>query len=233
MNSAEVVAKLKAQANPENVRGMAKYGINTDGALGLPMSFLRELGREIGVDHELALSLWDSGIHEAKILACLVDDPSMVSRDQMEKWVSGFNSWDVCDQCCVNLFSKTVYAYLKAAEWAGRKEEFVKRAGFALMAVLAVHDKEAPDMSFRNFLPIIARESLDDRRYVRKAVSWALRSIGKRNEYLRKEALATAKEIFRFDSASARCIASEALRELERVSFSGGRRRSSRRKSAA
>lgn len=230
MQAAEILTKLKAQGNAENVKGMAKFGINSTGTLGVSMPFIRSLGKEVGVNHDLALALWDSKIHEARILAGLVDDPSLVSRDQMEKWAKEFDSWDVCDQCCINLFDKTNYAYLKAVEWAGRKEEFVKRAGFALMAVLAVHDKEAPDASFRNFLPIIARESLDCRNYVKKAVSWALRSIGKRNDYLGKEALATAKEISCFDSASARWIASDALRELEKASFSEGKKAAVKKK---
>jgi 3-methyladenine DNA glycosylase AlkD len=224
MQAPEVINKLKAQANPANVAGMAKFGISAKNTLGVSMPFLRNTAKEIGTDHELAQSLWDSGIHEARILASLVDDPALVSESQMEKWVHDFDSWAVCDQCCSNLFDKTNLAYVKAIEWSNKKEEYVKRAGFVLMATSAVHNKDTENEVFTNFLPIIARESLDDRNYVKKAINWALRQIGKRNKELNAAAKETAKEISAFDSVSAKWIASDALRELRSVSFSSGKR---------
>jgi len=175
---------------------------------------LRRMAREIGRDHGLALKLWRSGIPDARILAALVDEPSRVTERQMERWVRDFDSWDVCDQVCSNLFDRTTFARSKALEWSGREEEFVKRAGFVLMAAMAVHDKKAADSVFRRFLPIIKHESTDDRNYVRKAVNWALRQIGKRNGPLHGEAVKVAREIKEIDSKAARWIASDALREL-------------------
>ena len=165
-------------------------------------------------NHNLAQELWASGIHEARILACMIDDPEMVNEEQIERWVKDFDSWDVCDQCCSNLFDKTEFAYQKAVEWSKRNEEFVKRAGFVLMACLAVHDKKAKDKEFLRFLPIIKRESADNRNFVKKAVNWALRQIGKRNLNLNREAIEAAAEIQKMDSRSAKWIASDAIREL-------------------
>jgi 3-methyladenine DNA glycosylase AlkD len=153
-------------------------------------------------------------VHEARSLAALIDDPRQVTEEQMERWVADFDSWDVCDGCCGDLFDKTPFAHRKAVEWAGRDEEFVKRAGFALMAWLAVHDKKAPDEAFLAFLPVIARESGDGRNFVKKAVNWALRGIGKRNAALNAMAIQTAQEIQSMGSRPGRWIASDALREL-------------------
>ena len=209
-----VLDRLKAQANPDNVAGMARFGISPSNPLGVSMPMLRGMGKEIGRDHTLAAALWASGIHEARILATIVDDPRQVSESQLDDWVHDFDSWDVCDQCCINLFRKTPQAHAKAIEWSSRDEEFVKRAGFVLMATLAVHDKKAPDAEFTIFLPLIARESTDERNFVKKAVNWALRQIGKRNPRLRKAAIQTAREIQSLDTKSARRIAADALREL-------------------
>ncbi|MFH1404215.1 MAG: DNA alkylation repair protein [Candidatus Altiarchaeota archaeon] len=214
MKPDEVLRKLRSHANPVNVEGMARFGINPENTLGVPIPALRRMAKEIGKDHGLAQSIWTSGIHEARILAGMIEDPGKVTERQMESWVSDFDSWDVCDQCCMNLFDKTVYAHGKAAEWSARREEFVKRAGFALMASLAVHDKKASDKDFEKFLPIIKRESGDERNFVKKAVNWALRQIGKRNASLNRKAVKTAGEIGGMDSKSARWIASDALREL-------------------
>jgi len=175
---------------------------------------LRKMAREIGKDHALAQELWASGIHEARLLASFVDKPEMVTEAQLESWVKEIDSWDICDQCCSNLFDKTGFAYRKAVEWSEREEEFVKRAGFTLMAALAVHDKKATDEEFLKFLIIIKREAIDNRNYVKKAVNWSLRQIGKRNPYLNKMAIQNAKEIQIIDSKSARWIASDAIREL-------------------
>jgi len=205
---------LRAHANPVNVAGMARYGINTAGTLGVPIPVLRRLAREAGRDHDLAQALWDSRIHEARILATLVDDPARVTARQMDRWARDFDSWDVCDQACQNLFRYTPMAFAKAAQWARAKREFVRRAGFSLMAGLASKAKDAPDEQFAALLPLIAAAAGDDRNMVRKAANWALRGIGKRNRQLHKLALAAATEIGRQDSRSARWIAADALREL-------------------
>jgi len=193
---------------------MARYGINPENAYGVPIPTLRKMAKEIETNHLLAQKLWYSGVKDARILATMIDNPKEVTPEQMEGWARDLNSWDVCDQCCNNLFDKTHFAYQKAVEWSARSEEFVKRAGFTLMACLAVHDKKAQDKELLRFLPIIKREAGDDRNFVKKAVNWALRQIGKRNLNLNKKAVETAKEIQQMGSRSARWIASNALREL-------------------
>lgn len=210
----EVLERLRSMSNPANVAGMRRFGINPENTLGISMPALRSMAKEIGKDHTLAQELWASSIHEARILAALVDDPKLVTEAQMERWAADFDSWDVCDQVCGNLFDRTPYAYLKALEWSSREEEFAKRAGFALMAWLSVHDKKARDEQFQIFFPAIIRESMDGRNYVRKAVNWALRNIGKRNRSLNQRAIETAQEIARIDSKTAHWIASDALKEL-------------------
>jgi 3-methyladenine DNA glycosylase AlkD len=210
-----VIKRMKAMKNPANVKGMARFGISSKNTLGIPMPVIRQVAKEIRKDHPLALRLWNSGIHEARILAALIADPKLVTPGMMNSWVKDFDSWDVCDQCCFNLFDKTPYAYSKAKQWSVRKEEFVKRAAFALMAGLAVHDKKAADSEFHKLLSIIQRSADDPRNFVKKAVNWALRQIGKRNAFLNREALRTAKEIRKQDSPSARWIAADAIRELE------------------
>jgi 3-methyladenine DNA glycosylase AlkD len=179
------------------------------------MPELRALGKTIGKDHALALRLWDSGIADARILASLVDRPEQVTGAQMEAWAAEFDSWDVCDQVCLNLLDKTSLAPRKISLWARRPEEFVKRAAFALIACLAWHDQKAPDSLFLAFLPVIREAATDERNLVKKAVSWALRHIGKRNLRLNRAALGTAREIQKLDSKSARWIAAQARRELE------------------
>jgi len=213
-NFKEILIKLKFLSNPEAVAGMARFGINTKKAYGVSIPDLRKMAKETGKNHLLAQKLWNSGIHEARILAGMIDLPERVTEKQMEHWVKDFDSWDVCDQVCSNLFDKTKFAYRKAIEWSKINEEFIKRAGFVLMAVLAVHDKKARDTEFTKFLPIIKRESSDDRNFVKKAVDWALRQIGKRNSNLNRMAIQTAKEIQRLDSKAATWVASDALREL-------------------
>ena len=213
-NCIEIIKKLKSLANLKNVEGMARFGINTKNTLGIPIPELRKLSKQIGKNHELALEIYNSGIHEARILACYIDNPKLVTEEQLEKWVKKLDSWDDCDQCCGNLFDKTEYAYKKAKEWTNRKEEFVKRAGFATMAQLAAHDKKASNKKIMEFFPYILKESGDERNFVKKAVNWALRQIGKRNKNLNREAIKLAKEIFKINSKSARWITSNALREL-------------------
>jgi 3-methyladenine DNA glycosylase AlkD len=214
MTHTEVLRKLKSLSDPGGVEGMARYGIRPRKAYGVRIPVLRNLAREIGVDHQLARRLFSSGVHEARILASMIDDPERVTEAQMERWVRAFDSWDVCDQCCLNLFRRTRLAYTKAVEWGAREEEFVKRAAFALMATLAVHDKDAPDGAFMRFLSVIRGQATDERDYVRKAVNWALRQIGKRDLALNHAAIRTAEEIGRIDSKAARWIASDALKEL-------------------
>ncbi len=214
MQYSEIIQEIKSMANPENVAGMARFGINVANAYGISVYTLRKMAKEIGKDHELALELWESGIHEARLLACLIDRPDMVTGEQMENWVKDFDSWDVCDVCCGHLFDRASAAYQKAREWSEREEEFVKRAGFALMAALSVHDKKASDEAMSEFLPIIKREAIDERNFVKKAVNWALRQIGKRNLKLNEMAIKTAGEIKQIDSKSARWIAGDAIREL-------------------
>lgn len=211
-----VIKKLKSLSNPKNVEGMVRFGISSRNTLGVPIPVLRKIAGETGKDHAVAQILWSSGIHEARILAGMVDDPALVTPEQMDLWAEGFDSWDTCDQVCSNLFSYTAVAHKKTFEWSRRKEEYVKRAGFALMACLAVHDKKAKDAVFTRYFPVIKRECRDERNYVKKAVNWALRQIGKRNARLKKGALRAAKEIYKIDSKAAHWIAADAIRELEK-----------------
>jgi 3-methyladenine DNA glycosylase AlkD len=217
LGSQEILRRLKLMADPRAVAGMARYGINPRNTLGVSVRELRRLAREIGRDHHLASQLWASGVHEARILASLVDEPASVTEAQMERWVEDFDSWDVCDQCCGNLFDKSPLAYRKAAEWSRRDGEFVRRAGFVMVARLAVHDKATGDRQFLRFLPVIRQASTDDRNFVKKAVNWALRQVGKRSPGLRQEALKTARTIQCRDSRAARWIAADAIRELTRI----------------
>jgi 3-methyladenine DNA glycosylase AlkD len=214
MTSEQIIKKLKAKANPKNVAGMRRFGIKGEKMLGVAIPVLRKMAKETGKSHELALAIWQTGIHEARILAGMIEEVEKVSEKQMERWARDFDSWDVCDQVCLNLFDKTAVAYKKALEWSRRKEEFVKRAGFALMAALAVHDKMAKDSKFAKFFPAIKKEARDERVYVKKAVNWALRQIGKRNKALNKKAIVVAQEISKINSKTAKWIATDALREL-------------------
>jgi 3-methyladenine DNA glycosylase AlkD len=200
--------------NPKNIEGMARFGINPKNTLGISVVDIRAMAKQIGKDHLLAQQLWSSGIHEARILATIVDDPKLVGEEQMENWVKEIDSWDICAQCCGNLFDKTKFAYQKAAEWSKNNKEFVRRAGFSLMAYLAVHDKKSSDEEFVKFLSAIQAAATDDRNLVKKAVNWSLRQIGKRNIQLNRLAIETAKEIQKIDSKSAKWVASDALREL-------------------
>ena len=210
-----ILELIKENGNPVNVEGMQKFGIRFEKAYGCNIPFLRKLAKQFKKDHDLAKRLWATGIHEARILAFLIDDPKEVTEVQMERWVRTLSSWDICDGLCSNLFRKTEWAYTKAKEWSGRNEEFVKRAGFVMMAVLAVHDKKAEDKVFVEFLDIIERESRDERNFVKKAVNWALRQIGKRNALLHKKAIKYAERIETLHSRSAKWIAKDALREFK------------------
>lgn len=213
--AAALLKELRKRADPANVAGMARFGINPRRTLGVSVAQLRHLARGTGRDHELARRLWASGIHEARILASMIDDPAAVTEAQMERWIRAVDSWDVCDQVCGNLFRYTPYAWRKAVEWSARPDEYVRRAGFVLMATLAVADKAAPDARFARFLPLIVRRSADDRNFVKKAVNWALRQIGKRSPGLRRAAIRTARGLLRSEAPGARWIARDALRELK------------------
>lgn len=211
----EIINKLKAKARPEQLRGMARYAIVGEGRLGVSVPEMRKLAKEIGKDHQLALDLWRSGIPEARIVAGMIGDPDKLTEQQMEDWVEDFNSWDICDQVCMNLFEKSSLAMKKIHDWSKREEEFVKRAAYALIACLAWHDKKAKDEVFIKLFPLIKYGATDERNFVKKAVNWALRNIGKRNPNLNKIAVKVAKEIHQMDSKAARWIASDAIRELE------------------
>ena len=225
--AADLLSELHALGSEASRAGMARYGINVEHASGVPVRTLRTLARRIGTDHELALALWATGHHEARLLACFVDDPNAVTEAQAEDWAQAFDSWDLCDQATTSLFDRTPLAWPKAVEWARREEAWVKRAGFALMAGLAVHDKTAADGAFMKLLPLIEQAATDDRSFVRKAVNWALRNIGKRNGALNAAALACARRILAAANTragstrggdpgarSARWVATDAIREL-------------------
>ncbi len=214
LTTQQVLQRLRSLANPANVEGMARFGISSKDTLGVSVNALRSLAKETGKSHTLALQLWDSGIHEARLLATIIDEPRQVTEAQMEQWAAQFDSWDICDGACYGLFDKTPYAWKKAGEWSLRQEEFVRRGGFALMAGLSIHNKKAPDQQFLDLLPLFRSAATDERNFVRKAVNWGLRQIGKRNTALNAAAIAVARDIQTLDSRSARWIAADALREL-------------------
>ena len=219
-----ILVELRARANADNVAGMARFGISSAGTLGVSMPDVRllardakrELGRDPEARHALAALLWESGVHEARIAAALIDDAKLVDEAQMESWAAELDSWDVCDQLCINLFRKAALGWDKAVEWPGRAEEFVKRAGFVLGATLAVHDKAADDASFLPLLALAERECTDERNFVKKAVNWQIRQIGKRSATLNAEAIESCERILaaHADSSAARWVARGALREL-------------------
>ncbi|MBI5529724.1 MAG: DNA alkylation repair protein [Deltaproteobacteria bacterium] len=224
---ATILAELRALGSERGRAGMARYGINVHNAFGVSVYELRKLARRLGTDHNLALALWATGNHEARLLACFIDDPAAVTEEQTETWARDFDSWDICDQATTSLFDLTKHAWAKANGWAQRDEEWVKRGGFALMAGLAVHDKSAADRAFTKMLPLIERAATDDRNFVKKAVNWALRNIGKRNRALNAAAIACVERIRAAANKragadrgggpgirSARWVATDALREL-------------------
>lgn len=211
----DVLGRLQSKANPDQLEGMTKYGMVVESRLGVPVPDMRKIAKELGQDHELALELWQTGIAEARIVAAVVGNPKRLTEEQMDDWVKDINSWDVCDQVCMNLFEKTPLAWKKIIDWSSREEEFVKRTAFSLIACLAWHDKKTEDEKFIELLPVITQGATDGRNFVKKAVNWALRNIGKRNQNLNKAVIDDAKEIQRLDSKAARWIATDAIRELE------------------
>jgi 3-methyladenine DNA glycosylase AlkD len=223
MESAKVVlSRLREIGSSENRAGMARFGININSAIGVSVTTLRAVAREVlrpikhdaAARHVLAAGLWESGIHEARILAALVDEPTLVTREQMEQWVAAFDSWDLCDQVCANLFDRTELGWDAVVAWAARDEEYVKRAAFALLAALAWHRTDVPDSRLEAYLPLIEREAFDERNFVKKAVNWALRQIGKRSPELNVAAVAVAERLRHSESRAARWIGSDAYREL-------------------
>jgi len=211
----EIIEKLESKARPDQLAGMARFGMAIEKRLGISIPELRKMAKEIGKNHDLALELWKTGIAEARILAGMIGDPQKLTEEQMEDWVKDINSWDVCDQVCMNLFDKSPLAWEKIYDWSEREEEFVKRTAFSLIACVAWHDKKAEDQKFIELLPLIKREAIDERNFVKKAVNWALRHIGKRNKVLNKATIDTAGEIRQLDSKAARWIANDAIRELK------------------
>jgi 3-methyladenine DNA glycosylase AlkD len=222
-----LVAELRTMGSEPDRAGMARFGINVEKAFGVSVNALRAVAKRFPPDHALALALWETGLHEARVLATIVDDPAAVTEPQLERWAADFDSWDVCDGATTGLFDLSPFGWTKAVEWADRPEEYVRRGGFALMAGLASHDKAAGDAAFERLLPVIARGARDPRNYVKKAVSWALRNIGKRNLHLNAAAQACAERI-RADAdrraggerggspedRAARWVAADVLREL-------------------
>lgn len=216
MTTAQVLAWLRRRGTQRNVRGMARYGIVARRAFGVSMGTMLTLKKRIGTDQALSLALWKCGWYEARILAALVGDPRRVTRVQMDAWTRGFENWADCDTVCFHLFDRTPHAWAKARQWARSPREFVKRGGYALMACLALHDKTTPDARFLPFLPIIEKGSGDERNFVRKGVSWALRGIGHRSPGLRAAALKVARRLAKSDDAARRWVGKDALRDLTR-----------------
>jgi 3-methyladenine DNA glycosylase AlkD len=211
----DILRKLTDKSRPDQVEGMARFGISPQRRLGVKVPEMRKIAKEIGKDHALALELWKTGIPEAQIVAALIGEPEKLTEKQMENWIKDFNSWDICDQVCMNLFDKSPLVIKKIHDWSKREEEFVKRAAYALIACVAWHDKEAKDQTFIRLFPVIKLGATDERNFVKKSVNWALRHIGKRNINLNKAAIKIAEEIHEMDSRAARWIASDALRELK------------------
>jgi 3-methyladenine DNA glycosylase AlkD len=206
---------LRTRGKPKNRDGMARFGINVERAFGVPMPDIRACAAGIVRDHALAEALWQTGFHEARILACLVDRPQWVRPDQMDRWTADIDSWDLCDQVCGNLWDRTPFAVDRIRQWAGDEREFVRRAAFATLAWKAVHDKAAPDKLFLELLPLIGDHSKDGRNFVRKAVNWALRQIGKRSAGLHGPCLSLALDLADSEDRTARWIGVDAVRELD------------------
>ena len=216
----EVLARLKKKGSKSGVAGMARYGIVAKKVYGVSVGDMRAMAKTIGRDHALAEKLFKSGVQEGRMLAVFVDDPKLVTAKQMDAWAKGFENWADCDTACFHLFDKTPFAWQKIEQWAKRKDEFVKRASFALLASVALHDNKAPDEPFLKSLKLIERAAHDDRNFVKKGVSWALRGIGHRNPKLRAAAMKAARELEKSEIASARWIGKDAIRDLSRKSRS-------------
>lgn len=214
MSTSSIINKLASLGNKKNLLGMEKFGINTEFAFGIRIPILRTIAKSYKNDHILAMSLWETKYHEARILASMIANPKLLTSSEMNNWVKDFNSWDLCDQVCSNLFAKSELAVEKIEEFSTSDKEFVKRAGFALMASFVIKGKKMPDEVFIDFFPIIEREAWDNRKYVKKAINWALRQIGKKNRSLCESALQVAERVKLQQTASAKWIANDAIREL-------------------
>ncbi len=212
----EVLNEMRAAADASKLEGMARFGIRPTRGLGLNVPQIREIARRAGKNQPLAEQLWATGIHEARILAAMVGDPQRITRSTMDRWTRDFESWDVCDACCYDLFDRSPHAWPMIPKWAAHNREFVRRAAFATIAAIAVHDKNTDDQVFLDALPLIEKYAFDDRNFVRKGVNWALRNIGKRNPALGVAAIACAQQIRAQNSKASRWIAADALRELRR-----------------
>lgn len=209
-----LIARLEALASPKDAAGMARFGIRGARVLGVPVKTLRSIARETGRHHALAEELWASGIHEARILASIVAEPKRVTLDEMERWASDLDSWDLCDQCCTNLWVRTPFARERALVWSERAEEFVKRAGFVLIVQVAGKDKGAPAELLHRYLARAEREAGDERNFVKKAVSWTIREIGQRGPELNEAAVTLARRLQASEARAARWVGGDALREL-------------------
>jgi 3-methyladenine DNA glycosylase AlkD len=218
MKTEEIVKQLKSERSEKNIAGMARFGIGGKNLLGISIPYLRQMAKEIKKSdldvHKLAGELWQTEIHEARLLAGFIDDYKKITPKQMDIWANDFDSWDLCDQVCSNLFDKTEFAFSKCLDWSKKENEFEKRAGFALMAAVAVHRRDIDDKKLTEFFPVIIRECTDNRNFVRKAVNWALRQLGKRSDNLKKEAIKTANEILKLNNKTANWVVGDALREF-------------------
>ncbi|MEP7354839.1 MAG: DNA alkylation repair protein [Acidobacteriota bacterium] len=219
ITAAQILTQLRAQASPTNLQGMARFAIRTDRALGIPTDEVNKIARPHRKNHALALDLWNTNYREAQLVAILIADPAKLTGPQMDRWASQLDSWDVCDSCAIHLFRKSPLAWKKALVWSKRKPEFIRRLGFAMVATLAVHDKTKSDDVFEDWLPRIEAAARDPRNFVKKAVNWALRQIGKRNPNLRQSAIEVARRLSTDKDPTARWIANDALRELNRFSI--------------
>jgi 3-methyladenine DNA glycosylase AlkD len=211
-----VLAWLERRGSKRNRDGMARYGIVAPKVFGVSVGDLRKKGKELGRRHDQAVALWKTGWYEARMLAAFVGEPDRLTAAQMDRWCRDFDNWAICDHLCFHLFDRTPHAYSKVAQWAKRREEFVRRAAFALAASLALHDKNAPDRSFEKMLPLIERAATDDRNFVKKGVSWALRGIGARNSALHAASVTLARRLAASDDPSSRWIGKDAIRDLTR-----------------
>lgn len=218
MDAKEIIKELRSHRNQKNIEGMKRFGIIGGEVIGWPsVPEMRKWGERLAPNHELAIELWKSNIHEARIIAGFMEDPNTITEKQLDSWANDFESWDICDLVCSGLFDQTKFAEKKIWQWTKSEKEFVRRAGFVLIAARSVHDKKAKDSEFMKYFQLIKKYSTDERNYVRKAVNWALRQIGKRNAWLNKEAVKCSKEILKIDSKSAKWIANDALRELTSI----------------
>ena len=216
MTKDEIIKELKKNANPKNIEGEKRFGNQGKNMLGITVTFLRKFAKKIPKDHKLAIELWNTGIYEAKMLSSMIAELDKATEKQMDKWVNGFDSWGICDNTCINLLWKTPFVNEKIFEYAKSKKEYVRRTAFTLIACLAVKNKELKDKDFIKYFDLIKEYSFDERNFVKKAVNWALRQIGKRNENLNKKALKIAYDILKLGSKSERWIAHGAINELEK-----------------